>query len=56
VLVRGRVIVEEAPGREWREALAISYLGEENGKRYIAGNMHPNDVMLRIVPEKVSGW
>jgi PPOX class probable F420-dependent enzyme len=56
VLVRARVTVEEAPGREWREALAISYLGEENGRRYIAGNMHPNDVMLRIVPEKVSGW
>jgi hypothetical protein len=56
VLVRARVTVEEAPGREWREALAISYLGEQNGKRYIAGSMHPNDVMLRIVPERVSGW
>lgn len=56
VLVRARVVVEEAPGREWREALAIHYLGEEAGKRYIEQNMHPNDVMLRIVPEKVSGW
>ena len=56
VLVRGRVTVEDAPGREWRETLAIHYLGEVNGRRYIAQNMHPNDVMLRIVPEKVSGW
>ena len=56
VLVRGRVTLEEAPGREWREAMAIHYLGEENGKRYIASSMHPNNVMLRITPEKVSGW
>ncbi|MDP9237404.1 MAG: PPOX class F420-dependent oxidoreductase [Chloroflexota bacterium] len=56
VLVHARVTVEEAPGREWREALAIHYLGEEAGRRYIAENMHPNDVMLRIAPEKVTGW
>lgn len=56
VLVRGRAAVEEAPGREWREALAIFYLGDDAGKRYIAENMHPNDIMLRIVPEKVTGW
>ena len=56
VLVRALVSVDDAPGREWREALAIHYLGEENGKRYIEQNMHPNDVMLRIVPEKVTGW
>jgi PPOX class probable F420-dependent enzyme len=56
VLVRARVTVEEAPGREWRESLAIHYLGEEAGRRYIAENMHANDVMLRIVPEKATGW
>ena len=56
VLVNGRVTVEDAPGREWREALAIHYLGDAAGKRYIAENMHPNNIMLRIVPEKVSGW
>ena len=56
VLVRGRVTVREAPGREWREALAIHYLGEERGKRYIAENMHPNDVMLRIEAYKITGW
>lgn len=56
VLVSARVAVEDAPGREWREALAIHYLGEEAGKRYTAENVHPNNIMLRIVPEKVSGW
>jgi PPOX class probable F420-dependent enzyme len=56
VLVRAHVTVEDAPGREWREALAIHYLGEDAGRRYIAENMHANDVMLRILPEKVTGW
>jgi PPOX class probable F420-dependent enzyme len=55
VLVRGHALIEEAPGREWRTVMAIHYLGDENGRRYIDGNMHPNDIMLRIVPEKVSG-
>jgi PPOX class probable F420-dependent enzyme len=56
VLVTGRVAVEEAPGREWREALAIHYLGDEAGRRYVAENEHPNNIMLRIVPETVTGW
>lgn len=56
VLVTGRVTVEGAPGREWREALAIHYLGDEAGRRYVAENEHPNNIMLRIVPEKVASW
>jgi hypothetical protein len=56
VLVRGRASVHDAPGRAWREELAIHYLGDEAGRRYIAENMHANDVMLRIAPEQVSGW
>ncbi len=56
VIVRGHAAVEEAPEREWREQLAIHYLGDEGGRRYIAENMHGNDIMLRIVPEKVRGW
>ena len=56
VLVVGRVTIEEAPGREWREALAIHYLGDEAGRRYVAENEHPNNITLRIVPEKVTGW
>ncbi len=56
VIVYGRVTVHDAPGREWREEMAIHYLGEEAGRRYIAENMHPNNVMLRIEPERVIGW
>jgi hypothetical protein len=56
VLVRGRASVREAPGRAWREALAVRYLGGEAGRRYIAENMHADDVMLRIETEEVSGW
>lgn len=56
VIVRGLVAVVEAPGEAWREALAIHYLGEEAGRRYARENPDTNNVMLRIVPEKVVGW
>ncbi|MBI2723776.1 MAG: PPOX class F420-dependent oxidoreductase [Chloroflexi bacterium] len=56
VLARCAVSVEEAPGAAWRTDLAIHYLGEENGRRYIAESMNPDDVMLRIRPLRVSGW
>lgn len=56
VLVRGRATIEPAPGAAWREALAIHYLGEEDGRRYIAENMQSNNIMLRITPHRVSGW
>ena len=56
VLVRGMVEIGESPPREWREGLAIHYLGEEAGRRYTAGNDSPNNVLLRLVPEHVSGW
>ena len=56
VIVRGRVAVAEAPGEAWREALAIHYLGDEAGRRYASENPDTDNVMLRIVPEKVVGW
>lgn len=56
VLVRGRASVHEAPGRAWREELAVHYLGDVAGRRYIAENMHENNIMLRIAVEHVSGW
>jgi PPOX class probable F420-dependent enzyme len=56
VILRARVEVEEAPGAEWREQLAIHYLGEEAGRRYVAQNRHPNNIMLRILPVRVRGW
>ena len=56
VLVRGRVQIDPAPGVEWRLALAVHYLGEESGRRYIESRDDPNNIMLRVVPERVTGW
>jgi hypothetical protein len=56
VIVRGHATVEPSPGAAWREALAIHYLGEESGKRYVAANDSANGVLLRVVPERISGW
>lgn len=56
VLVRGRATAAETPGEAWREALAVHYLGEEAGRRYVRENPDTDNVMLRIVPEKVVGW
>ena len=56
VLVRGRAKVADAPGPEWRLALAVHYLGEENGRRYVEANDGEGGIMLRIAPEKVTGW
>jgi PPOX class probable F420-dependent enzyme len=56
VIVRGRATVAKAPGEAWREALAVHYLGEEAGRRYVSENPDTDNIMLRIVPEKVVGW
>ena len=56
VLVRGRASVEDSPGPAWRLALAVHYLGDEGGRRYVATNDGGNGVLLRIVPESITGW
>lgn len=56
VLITGRAIVVDAPGAEWRLALAVHYLGEERGRRYTEQNDGEGGIMLRISPEKVTGW
>lgn len=56
VLVRGRARVEPEPGPEWRLALAIHYLGEAGGHRYIEQSGNSDGVLLRIVQESASGW
>ena len=35
VIIRGRATIEPYPGDDWRLALAVHYLGEENGRRYV---------------------
>lgn len=56
VIVRGGAAVEASPGPAWREALAIHYLGEENGRRYVASNDGGDGVLLRIKPARIAGW
>jgi len=56
VIVRGRATVEEPRGAAWRLALAVHYLGAEGGQRYVDTTPAGDEVLLRIQPERVSGW
>ena len=57
VIVRGRATIEPYPGDEWRLALAVHYLGEENGRRYVETTpTSPDEVLLRVEPEQIVGW
>ena len=56
VIVRGSATVEPARDAAWRLALAVHYLGEERGKRYVETTPVGDAVLLRIVPEKIVGW
>jgi len=57
VIVRGRATIEPYPGDDWRLALAVHYLGEENGRRYVENTpTSPDEVLIRIEPEQIVGW
>jgi PPOX class probable F420-dependent enzyme len=56
VIVRGRATVEEPRGAAWRLALAVHYLGADGGRRYVETTPAGDEVLLRIQPERVSGW
>ena len=56
VLVRGEASIEPAPGEAWRLELAVHYLGDEAGRRYVETNADPNSILLRITPARVTGW
>ena len=56
VLVRGRARTEAEPGPVWRLALAVHYLGDDGGRRYIEQSGNSNGVLLRILVESVAGW
>ena len=56
VIVRGRATVLPHPGEAWRLALAVHYLGEERGRRYIESGGEASGVMIRIEPERILGW
>ena len=58
VIVRGRATLAPYPGDEWRLALAVRYLGEERGRRYVDSTAITieNEVLIRIEPDKIVGW
>jgi PPOX class probable F420-dependent enzyme len=57
VIVRGRASIDAYPGDAWRLALAVHYLGEENGRRYVETTpVSADEVLIRIEPEAVVGW
>jgi PPOX class probable F420-dependent enzyme len=57
VIVRGRATIEAYPGDAWRLALAVRYLGEEGGRRYVETTpATPDEVLIRIDPEQITGW
>ena len=58
VIVRGRAETLPDPGEDWRLALAVRYLGEERGRRYVDTTpvSASGAVLLRIVPERIINW
>jgi PPOX class probable F420-dependent enzyme len=56
VLVRGGAAVAKPLGEAWRLALAVRYLGDDNGRRYVEQNPGEGGVLLRVTPEYVTGW
>ena len=56
VIVHGRAAVEASRGGAWRLAVAVRYLGDESGKRYVEDNPPGDAVLLRIEPERIVSW
>jgi PPOX class probable F420-dependent enzyme len=57
VIVRGRATIEPYPGDAWRLALAVRYLGEEGGRRYVeSAPVSADEVLIRIEPDQFVGW
>lgn len=56
VIVRGRAELREPPGAAWRRALAVHYLGEDGGKRYVESTPSGDAVLVVLAPERVTGW
>jgi PPOX class probable F420-dependent enzyme len=57
VIVRGRATIEPYPGDAWRLALAVRYLGEERGRRYVeSAAVSADEVLIRIDSEQIVGW
>jgi hypothetical protein len=53
VMARGSVTIGPALSPEDRLRLAVRYLGEELGKRYVQGTPDEDAITLRLRPTKV---
>lgn len=51
VIASGGAAIEPALGEEWRRALAVHYLGEESGGRYVESTDDSNAVLIRLAPD-----
>lgn len=57
VIVRGRALIEvEPPSFEDRLALAVRYLGESAGRRYVDTIQRSDQLLIRITPRQIVGW
>jgi PPOX class probable F420-dependent enzyme len=58
VIVRGRATLEAYPGDAFRLALAVRYLGDAGGKRYVESVAvdAQDEVLIRIEPRRIVGW
>ena len=56
VIARGRATVEGPPSPEFLLALAVRYLGEDAGRRYVERLQNPDQRLIRLHPEKIVSW
>ena len=54
VIARGAATIEPVLGEAWRLALAVHYLGEESGRRYVESTDDSNAVLIRLLPDSYS--
>ena len=55
VSVEGSVSIEDLGADAWRSAvepMAIRYLGEEMGRKYAASSVGPDDILIRLRPDR----
>lgn len=54
VIARGEASLHPALGEEWRLTLAVRYLGDEMGRRYVESTPANNEILIRLVPTSYS--
>lgn len=54
VIARGEASLHPALGADWRLALAVRYLGDQAGRRYVESTPATNEILIRLVPASYS--